>query len=103
MDKAEHGRLLSQAMGERNLMRQDIVTVTGVSLRTVTNWSTGATMPSEQERAQLRKLLPGYDRPGDAVERAVRGSELQEWRQDAVLSVYKRNLYEQRADLAQEA
>lgn len=101
VDKAEHGPLLTRAMAERGVGRQVVADATGVRVRTVTNWTSGATMPSETERMALRRLLgDDYDRPGDAVERAVRASELHEWRKDAVLSFYKRNLHEQRAEAA---
>lgn len=101
MDKKEHGRLLAQAMATKGMGRQVVADATGVRVRTVTNWTSGATMPSEIERLSLRRLLgDDYDRPGDAVERAVRASSLQEWRKDAVLSFYKRNLHEQDAEAA---
>lgn len=98
MDKLEHGRRLKQAMARKGVGRDAVADAAGVKSRTVTNWTSGATMPSERERAALQVLFPGYDSIGDPVEVAVRSSELHEWRQDAVLSVYKRNLYEQRAE-----
>lgn len=100
MDKPEHGARLKKAMGERGIGRQALADLTGVKPRTVTNWTSGSTMPSDKERATLREILPGYDTLGDPVERAVRASELHDWRQDAVLSTYKRNLHEQRAEAA---
>lgn len=100
MDKAEHGRRLKGAMAAQAKDRQVVADYTGVKVRTVTNWTSGATMPSDTERAALRRLLGAYDDPGDPVEVAVRQSELQEWRQDAVLSTYKRNLHEQRGEVA---
>lgn len=96
MDKAEHGKRLRTAMAAQGKMRADISLATGVKSRTVTNWTTGHTMPSERERLALRSLLGPYDSTGDPVELAVRGSDLVEWRQDAVMSVYRRNLSEQR-------
>lgn len=98
MDKREHGRRLKSAMAGRRLDRTAIAEATGVKVRTVTNWTSGATMPSEAEKAIIRELLGEYDAAGDEVELAVRASELHEWRQDAVLSFYKRNLFEQRAE-----
>ena len=95
MDKAEHGRRLAAAMGSQRKGRQEVADWAGVKVRTVTNWSTGATMPSAPERDALRRLLGPYDVEGDAVEVAVRSSDLIEWRQDAVLSVYKRHMHEQ--------
>ncbi len=100
MDKQQHGLRLKAAMAARRLSRDVIADATGHKPRTVTNWTSGATMPSEQERIILRKLLGDYDNPGDPVEVAVRQSELHEWRQDAVLSTYKRNLHEQRGEAA---
>ena len=98
MDKVEHGRRLKAAMGSRGYDRQVVADATGVNKRTVTNWTSGSTMPSGLEREHLRRLLPGYDSQGDPVEVAVRSSELTEWRKDAVLSFYKRNLHEQQAE-----
>lgn len=87
-------------MASRRLGREAVADATGVKPRTVTNWTSGKTMPEPSEREALRRLLPGYDSLGDPVEVALRGSELVEWRQDAELSVYKRNLHEQRAEQA---
>lgn len=87
-------------MAAKRYDRQVIADATGVNPRTVTNWTSGATMPSGVEREALRRLLGEYDSQGDPVEVAVRGSELAEWRQDLVLSHYKRNLHEQRAEAA---
>ena len=100
MDKAEHGRRLKTAMASRGMNREVVADYTEVKVRTVTNWTGGATMPSDKERAALRRLLGPYDDLGDPVEVAVRQSELHEWRQDAVLSTYKRNLHEQRGEAA---
>lgn len=100
MDKQEHGKRLAAAMAARSLDRQAIADATGRGVRTVTNWTSGAHMPSDMERAVLRRLLGDYDNPGDPVEVAVRQSGLHEWRQDAVLSTYKRNLHEQRGEVA---
>lgn len=100
MDKTEHGLRLKAAMSRRALDRSTVADAAGVKPRTVTNWTSGTTMPSEAERHILRRLLGDYDNPGDPVEVAVRASELHEWRQDAVLSTYKRNLHEQRGEVA---
>lgn len=96
MDKAEHGRRLKAAMAARAVGRETVADVADVKVRTVTNWTSGSTMPSDKERVALRRLLGPYDEPGDPVEVALGQSELVEWRRDAVRSVYKRNLYEQR-------
>jgi len=98
MDKTEHGKRLRAAIAARRFDRQVIADATGVRPRTVTNWTTGKTMPSAVEREALKRLLGEYDAAGDQVEVAVRSSELQEWRQDAVLSFYKRNLHEQHGE-----
>ena len=100
MDKKQHGDRLRAAMASKGHDRQVIADAAGVGVRTVTNWTTGKTMPSPGERDVLRKLLGPYDAEGDQVEIAVRGSELHEWRQDAVLSFYKKNLHEQRGEVA---
>ena len=100
MDKAEHGSRLAAAMAAKRANRQTVADAVGRKKRTITNWTSGATMPSDEERTILRNLLGEYDSPGDPVEVAVRGSLLHEWRQDRVLSEYKRNLHEQRAEEA---
>lgn len=98
MDKIEHGKRLAAAMASRRMGRETVADATGVDVRTVTNWTSGHTMPSQSTRVDLRILLGDYDTPGDPVEVAVRGSSLVEWRRDAVLSFYKRNLHEQAAE-----
>lgn len=98
MDKAAHGLALKRAMASRGLDRQTVADAAGVQVRTVTNWTTGATMPSLTERMALERLFGDYAAGGDPVEVAIRASTLDEWRQDAVLSFYKRNLHEQRAE-----
>lgn len=100
MDKQEHGKRLAAAMAERRFDRQVIADLTKRDVRTVTNWTRGHTMPSAAERVILRKALGDYDAAGDRVELAVRASGLHEWRQDAVLSEYKRHLHQQRAEAA---
>lgn len=100
MDKRTHGLRLKAAMAANGIGRQAIAEATAVKVRTVTNWTSGATMPTERELVTLRKLLGPYDSMGDPVEVAIRASDLDEWRQDAVLSFYKRNLHEQRAEAA---
>ena len=98
MDKATHGRMLKAAMGARGLNRTAVADVTGVQVRTVTNWTRGATMPTEAERVLLRQVLGDYDDEGDRVEAAIRGSELQPWRQAALVAEYQRHLHEQGLD-----
>lgn len=98
MDKAEHGRRLKAAMSLHRQSRQAIADLTNKGERTVTNWTTGFSMPDEADRANLRRVLGDYDAPGDPVESAVKASRLTEDRQYKVLGVYKRELREQDED-----
>lgn len=95
-DKETHGALLKKAIAVAGIDRLIVADAAGVKTRTVTNWTRGATMPSDREKVALRKLLGPYDTAGDQVEQAIRQSELSEWRQDTVVGFYKRNLAEQR-------
>lgn len=95
MEKHEHGARLRAAMATRGMDRTLVADAAGVGVRTVTNWTTGKTMPSATERAALRQLLGEYDAEGDPVETAVKASRLTEDRQYVVLGVYKRELREQ--------
>lgn len=96
MNKEEHGERLARAIGAARLSRTAVADAAGVKPRTVTNWTSGATMPSERERDALRRILGHYDSEGDQVEIALRQSELTEDRQHIVLGTYKRLLREQR-------
>lgn len=96
MDKLEHGRLLARGMRIADLSRQQVADLTNVQVRTVTNWTTGATEPSEREKSILRALVGPYDRYPDLVEFALRLSDLTEDRADTVAGYYKRQLREQR-------
>lgn len=98
MDKAEHALRLKAAMAEKGLRREQIADVAGVNVRTVTNWTTGKTSTPEHDRVKLRRLLGDYDTIGDPVEVALAKSELADWRQDAVRSVYRKHLHEQRSE-----
>lgn len=100
MDKAEHGKRLKAAIASKGIPKTEIADVVDRSLRTLTNWTSGHNMPNGRERVLLREMLGPYDSEGDAVEVALRSSELTEWRQDAVVSFYKRNLHEQRMEHA---
>lgn len=100
MTKEEHAAKLRAAMSVLGLDRRAVSDATGRNVRTVTNWTTAATMPSEAERASLRQLLGPYDEAGDAVELAIRASGLTYDRQLAVLSLYERLLREQGQDRA---
>jgi len=95
MDKSEHGQLLRRAIKVRGLSRTTVADATNVKPRTVTNWTSGETMPSERERDALRALLGPYDTEGDAVEVALAMSELADFRRSRVLSVYQEQLHEQ--------
>lgn len=103
MEKADHAKALRAAMTDQGLKAQTLADLVGVSARTVGNWisRTRPTMPDNEDRATLRRVLGNYEiSAGDPVEAAIRRSELVEWRQDSVLSHYKRNLHEQRAEEA---
>lgn len=95
MDKPEHAERLRAAIARRGLDRKDVAAVVGVNVRTVTNWTTGKTLPEPAEREALRKLFPSYDDPGDFVVVAIMGSELTEDRRYALVATYKRLLREQ--------
>lgn len=95
MEKKEHGAKLKTALAARGWERKDLVAAVNVSLRTVTNWTTGANLPNDNDRQVLRKLFPGYDDPGDAVEVAIMSSHLTEDRKYALIGNYKRLLREQ--------
>lgn len=100
MDKVEHGNLLRRAIAAQGLDRQTVADAVGVSVRSITNWTTGANMPPERARAALVRLLGDYAAAGDPVEAAVRGSELVQWRQNAVITEYQRHVYEQQREAA---
>lgn len=98
MDKAEHGAKLRAAMAARGFDRAVVADAVGVNVRTVTNWTTGATMPPDKDRVALVKLFGDYATEGDEVEVAVRSSELHQWRQNAVIAEYQRHLFEQQRE-----
>ena len=99
-DAVAHGLRLKAAMAAKGFDRTTIALGAGVKARTVTNWTSGTTMPAPTERAALRRMLGEYDSQGDPVEVALRASELVEWRQGAVLTEYQRHLYEQGREVA---
>lgn len=70
--------------------------VVGKSGKMIRNYETGKAMPPADVRALLREKLGNFDAAGDDVEYAIANSELVDWRQDAVRSVYRKNLAEQR-------
>lgn len=95
MEKEDHAPKLRQAMARKGKSRTDVADAVGHTVRTVTNWTAGVTMPSDRDLAILRHMLGPYDEPGDPVEVAVRSSRLTDDRQHVVLGVYKRELREQ--------
>jgi hypothetical protein len=94
--KLQHGRLLARAMRIAGLDRDQIAGLTNRGVRTVSHWTAGQTMPSEEEKALLRARLGPYDRYPDLVEFAIRISQLTDDRADAVAGYYKKMLREQR-------
>lgn len=68
----------------------------GVSGRTIRNWEGDAYPVPGEYREALTKLVGNVFAEGDPVEVAIAQSELVDWRQDAVRSVYRKNLAEQR-------
>lgn len=90
-------------MVEKGIRARTLADAVGVNPRTVSNWTSRKhpTMPGHEDRAKLRRVLGNYEAAGgDPVEVAVRRSQLVDWRQDAVMSFYRRNLAEQRAERA---
>lgn len=95
MDKEVHGPLLKAAMARKGYGRAVVADYVNVNERTVTNWTTAATMPSARELTKLRELLGNYDAEGDPVEVALAASGLADFRRSRVLSVYQEQLHEQ--------
>lgn len=87
-------------MAGRGLSRDDVASAVGKRVRTITNWTTGSTLPDEIDRAILRRMFPGYDDPGDQVQVAVMSSRLTEDRKFELVGVYKRLLREQDESLS---
>lgn len=71
----------------------DVVNLSGRQIR---NYENDVQLPPHEMRETLRGLLGNFDAEGDAVMVAIANSELDDWRQDEVRSVYRRNLAEQR-------
>ena len=95
MDKVEHGLRLKAAMSRAGHDRTLVADYVGVGVRTVTNWTSGKTMPSVAERDRLAELLGGYAEVGDPVEVAIRQSDLAPFRQTKVIGFYQEQVYEQ--------
>lgn len=95
MDKAEHGRRLAAAMAAKRYDRSVVADAVGKKPRSITNWTSGSTMPDAQDRHILRRLLGDYDAEGDRVEVAILSSDLTEDRRYMLLGTYKRMMREQ--------
>jgi transcriptional regulator with XRE-family HTH domain len=102
MDKAQHGDALAAAMARQHKRRDEVAAATGRSVRTVTNWTTGQTMPSRTELETLRQLLGDYaaESIGDPVIAAVKASSLIDWRQGDVITTYQKHLHQQQREEA---
>lgn len=104
MNDAALGERIRRLREQRRWSQQQLGDLLGVSTKSVSNWERGRNIPRNSMGA-LSELF-GVDieapaaGPADPVEVALRQSELREWRQDRVLSEYKRNLYEQRTEAA---
>lgn len=102
MDSASAlGDRLRSLREQRRWTQRQVADALGVSVKTVSNWESGRNDPRSSIGA-LEKLfganLSGVGvevEPADLVEVALRQSVLVEWRQDAVLSEYKRHLHQQ--------
>ena len=99
-EKVAHGKLLKIAMSRKEVNRQTLAAAVGVKARTITNWTSGSTMPEPRDRDALRKILGPYDTEGDPVEAALMNSELTEDRRHEVLALYKRLLRQQATEEA---
>lgn len=103
-ENMEHARLLRAAMQNAGGMKAETLSdLVGVSKRTVGNWISrkDPTMPSPTDRANLRTVFGDYMAgAGDPVEVAIRRSELQPWRQAALVAEYQRHLHEQQREVA---
>ncbi len=80
----------------------DLADVLGVTAKAVSNWENDRNHPRGSmgalREAFGRQLEADEAAPVDPVEEAVRASALIEWRQDAVLSTYKRHIHEQQGE-----
>lgn len=99
----ELGKRIKRLREQRRWTQEQVGDALGVHPKTVSNWESGRNVPRSSLGA-LEKLfgdaLTADSEILDPVEAAIRASELHEWRQDRVLSEYKRNLHEQRAEAA---
>lgn len=95
------GLRLKTLREERRWSQQQLADALGVSTKTVSNWENGRNDPRSSLGA-IEKLFGTSltENHADPVEAAIRASRLAEWRQDAVLSFYKRNLHEQAIEAA---
>lgn len=99
------GERIRRLRESRRWTQDHMAELLAVSAKTVSNWESGRNSPRNSMGA-LRELfgdaLDGgapAEETGDAVEVAIKQSELIDWRQDEVRSVYRRNLHEQRGEV----
>lgn len=97
MTETSFGKRLQAARKSAGFRTQEALgDALGVSGRTVRNWEGDAYLVPVEHRDALAKLVGNVFAEGDPVEVAIANSELDDWRQDAVRSVYRKNLAEQR-------
>jgi len=100
MNDTEFGQRLALARRRAGYRSQAALgDAVGVSGRTIRSWEAGK-IPGPAELEALRTVLGQFDATGDAVEVAVRQSELHKWRQDEVIATYERHRHEQRREEA---
>jgi transcriptional regulator with XRE-family HTH domain len=93
------GERIKRLREERRWTQKKLAAKLEVSSKTISNWERGENMPRGSIGA-LEKVfaetIAGTET--DPVEEAIKASPLVDWRQDLVLSAYRRNLREQDAD-----
>jgi transcriptional regulator with XRE-family HTH domain len=72
--------------------------VVGVSGKSIRNYERNVYPPPPDKREALRRVLGEFDTEGDPVEVALRQSQLQPWRQAALIAEYQRHLHEQQRE-----
>lgn len=102
MNDAALGQRIRRLREQRRWSQEQLADMLGVNKKSVSNWERGRNDPRNSIGALSEifgvELDGGGEVPAaDLVEAALRGSGLDEWRQVAVLSEYKRHLQEQRA------
>lgn len=97
----ELGRRIKRLREQKRWSQQHLADLLGVSTKSISNWERGK-FPPRNSVGALEGLF-GVDlsveqpAPADSVEAAIRGSELDEYRQYEVIGFYKKHLQEQRA------